>query len=134
MNAMSPDLPLSLHADSLSSAYCTLLDQLVSRGRVVSPRGKATHELLDTTVVLKNPRGRLLRIPERRWSYPLALGEFCWHFSGEDSAKALMYYAPRWGEFLDDPNQVRGGCYGKRIFGAHPSGSQWERCLRMLRA
>jgi thymidylate synthase len=35
---------------------------------------------------------------------------------------------------LDDPDKVRGGCYGKRIFGNKSKGSQWDRCLAMLRA
>jgi thymidylate synthase len=98
-----------------------------------APRGVPTRELLGQSFTLVNPRARMINAPARRWSLPLALGEFCWHVSASNDVEVLAYYAPRWREFTEDGRTVRGSCYGKRIFGHEVCGSSvWDSLLVLL--
>jgi thymidylate synthase len=100
-----------------------------------APRGLATRELVAHSFTLAKPRARIVVSPARRWSLPLAIGEFCWHASASTDVDALAYYAPRWRGFTDDGHTVRGSCYGRRIFGRDQSGAnRWEAILSLLRA
>lgn len=121
--------------DSVDKIYLSVLSTLLSKGSWVLPRGVKTLEIAPFIVALSNPRRRCVINLERRWSLPLALGEFCWHASASRELAALEYYAPRWREFSDDGYLVRGSCYGYRIFGVNGQGlSQWESVKAILRS
>jgi thymidylate synthase len=108
---------------------------LLNDGILVSPRSMATRELIGQTFSLTRPRARIVQARARRWSLPLAIGEFCWHASASDDVEALAYYAPRWRAFSADGRTVRGSCYGRRIFGSDRNGrSRWDALLALLRA
>jgi thymidylate synthase len=109
------------------------LETLLERGEVARPRGLETLELFPVSLVLNNPRRRRVLNPVRKWSFPLALGEFCWHVSGSNAVDFIEYYAPQWREFTDDGQTIRGSCYGHRIFTPGIGGiNQWERLIRIL--
>jgi thymidylate synthase len=121
--------------DSVDEIYLHVLSTLLSQGSWVLPRGAKTLEVVPFAIGLSNPRRRCVTNSERRWSLPLALGEFCWHASASRELAPLEYYAPRWREFSEDGSLIRGSCYGYRIFGADEEGlSQWERVKAILRS
>jgi thymidylate synthase len=121
--------------ESVDELYCSVLSALLSKGRWVLPRGAKTLEITPFVAVLSNPRRRCVTNSERRWSLPLALGEFCWHASASRELAPLEYYAPRWREFSDDGSSIRGSCYGYRIFDSNEEGlNQWERIKEILRS
>ncbi len=107
--------------------------QLLSNGVRTSPRGLPTLELAPIQLVLLNPRRRMLTSPARKWSLPLAVGEFCWHLAGSNELAFIQYYSDRWHEFADDERTIRGSCYGYRIFGRTERASQWEEAHNLLR-
>jgi len=118
---------------SIDDAHRWLLSELVSSGAVASPRGRETKELLGVTFSVREPRRRCLLATGRRWSLPLAIGEFCWHVSASSDLSSIAYYAPAWREFSEDNFSISGSCYGKRVFGRVNNGpSQWDRLLRLL--
>src|SRR5438067_2406987 len=98
--------------DSLDEIQHWTLETLLERGEVARPRGLETLELFPVSLVLNNPRRRRVLNPVRKWSLPLALGEFCWHVSGSNAVDFIEYYAPQWREFTDDGQTIRGSCYG----------------------
>jgi thymidylate synthase len=111
-----------------------VFERLLDAGVAVAPRGLQTRELIGQSFVLTDPRSRVVVSPSRRWSFPLAIGEFCWHASASNEIDALSYYAPRWRAFSVDGRTVRGSCYGRHIFsreGGNPS--RWEAVLALLR-
>ena len=118
---------------SLGEMQQWVLDRLLSRGATSAPRGLTTLELPPTQFLLLNPRRRILTSKVRRWSLPLALGEFCWHVSGSNEVAALGYYSNRWHDFADHEGTIRGSCYGHRIFQANGGASQWEAARTLLR-
>jgi thymidylate synthase len=119
--------------ESLDDAFFHLVGKVASEGVHTAPRGLATRELLCTSFELMNPRRRCVTQPERRWSFPAALGELWWHLAGSDDLNFLSFYLPRWKDFSDDSQRVRGSCYGRRIF-AGGERSQWKQLVALLKA
>ena len=96
--------------DSLASPTFFSLDEmqrwvfrrLLIDGVPASPRGLPTLEVISTHLVLLNPRRRILTNAARKWSLPLAIGEFCWHLSASNESAFIQYsectgpsYVPR---------------------------------------
>lgn len=107
-----------IRASSSNAIQVALCQGVMSAGMEVDPRGMKTRELLGVSFELTNPRCRLTTIPERNWSSALAVAEFLWHLRGDTSVAPLAFYTPRWRSFADPDGEVRGSCYGARIFGA----------------
>lgn len=119
---------------SMDEVQRWILEILLSRGTAVRPRGMKTLELTGVSFCLAHPRRRCITNRYRKWSLPLAIGEFCWHASGSNKLSGIEYYARHWREFTDDPCIIRGSCYGHRIFNRKPGGqSQWDRVVGILR-
>jgi thymidylate synthase len=124
-----------LQFESLNEAQRWLFRQTLTVGRTVSPRGSETLELPPSQLALRHPRRRLLTMPGRKWSLPLAIGELCWHLSASDEVDVLGFYSTRWRHFADDHRRIRGSCYGNSIFRLDQNGaSQWSTVLNLLRA
>jgi thymidylate synthase len=120
--------------DSMDAVQRWAFDNLLQSDLHAAPRGLPTQELLGQTFTLLNPRARMINAPARRWSLPLAIGEFCWHASASTDVDALAYYAPRWRAFTEDGQTIRGSCYGQRIFGRNANGlSCWDALISLLR-
>lgn len=119
---------------SLDCAVVALAAEVMERGQKVSPRNEETVEVGPIGFSILNPRKRYISIKARKWSMPLAIGEFCWHLSGSDKVSAISYYAPRWESFSDDGAVISGSCYGRKIFGSEDgSKSDWERIIQLLK-
>jgi len=119
---------------SLDEIQKWVLASILSDGEESQPRGLRTLELYPSAFSLLNPRSRCIVNPRRRWSLPLALGEFCWHVSGSKELRFIEYYAPQWRQFAED-EVIQGSCYGHRIFkrGLNQL-SQWEQLIQLLKA
>ena len=121
--------------ESVDEVQSWVLNMLLDEGAEVSPRGSPTREVLGVTFRLRNPRRRCVTNHARRFSLPLALGEFAWHMNRADDVASLVYYAKRWSDFADDGLRVTGSCYGRKIFSASADlASQWDRLIDLLRA
>ena len=107
-------------------------ESCIGSGLATSPRGMSTLEVIGYNFSLMNPRARIVGFPNRRWSLPLAIGEFCWHMRGDNSVDALSYYADAWSNFSDDGITVRGSCYGNKAFSHDHGDCSWNRCKRLL--
>jgi thymidylate synthase len=106
---------------------------IIDQGEIVKPRGMETCEMLGLSFSIKNPRRRLTTLPGRAWSSALAVGELAWHLRGDTNVEPLAFYAPKWREFADNSGQVRGSCYGAKIFESDSRGeSQWSRVKSLL--
>jgi thymidylate synthase len=116
---------------SVDEAQVKVLDYLLTHGQTVSPRGMATLECEAVSFTVLDPRQRCVLNPARAWSLPLAIGETCWHLAGSKAAKDLAYYAPIWDSFADTEGQIRGSCYGSKIFLGNPS--PWDSIISLLR-
>jgi thymidylate synthase len=118
---------------SIDDVQQAILSHLLREGIETSPRGVATIESEALSFTLLNPRRRCVLNSARRWSLPLALGELCWHLSSATNASALTYYAMAWKTFADSDGQIRGSCYGSKIFNTNGE-SPWTRVRNLLGA
>jgi thymidylate synthase len=122
--------------ETMNEGLKCVLDDVLSTGASVAPRGKETRELLNYQFTLTNPRARLITLPQRRWKESLAVGELCWHWAGSNSLDFISYYAKVWSRFSSDGRNILGSCYGRRIFvPSRQSGkSQWESVKSLLQS
>lgn len=119
---------------SSNEALASLAGMVLKDGKLTAPRDKPTKELLGVQFVLTDPRARIVTLPSRRFSLPLALGELCWHLRGDNDVGALAYYAEAWRAFTDNGHHVSGSCYGRKLLGDETSGpSGWDRLVSLLR-
>ncbi len=120
--------------ECLDEALLNLLRLIDSQGDDTAPRGMKTKELLNIGFKLNNPKARLVLNQARRWSLPLAVGEFLWHFSGRNDTSSISHYAPRWADFADG-EAISSSCYGHKIFRPVNGGlSQWDIVVNLLRS
>ena len=119
---------------SLDEVHHNVLSSILGFGDKVSTRGMSTLELFPFSFILENPRMRCISNPARRWNFPLAIGEFCWHLSGSRKLDFIQHYAKRWSDFSDDGSTIRGSCYGNKIFSNHKEQhNQWQKLIKLLK-
>ena len=109
---------------------------------ICEPRGSKIKELIAPTLVLRNPRARLLNIKARKADYGFAVGEFLWYWNGRKDLESLAYYNKRATTFSDDGKTVNSAYgYRTRVWNmpstnqlSHPSPdvTQWEACKKAL--
>jgi thymidylate synthase len=121
-----------LHFADLNSVQRWALSLILSEGRQSAPRSKETLEVFPAVFALDNPRARQIKNAKRRWSLPLAIGEFAWHVSGSNKVDFISYYTPHWQRFSDDGLTIKGSSYGYRIFSGNPN--RWSQMLDLLKA
>ena len=129
---MTPLQSPSNQYGSLDEIEIAILGYLLDNGEYTCPRGIPTREVRGVSFTLGDPRRRCILNPRRRWSLPLAIGELCWHLSGSRKAAVLAYYAPTWTGYADAQGEIRGSCYGSKIFNSPPSPTVWELTRQLL--
>ena len=105
--------------------------EIMEHGLDVIPRGMRTKELLAKTIVLKDPRNRIITFASRKTDIFYAIGEFFWYLSGSNSLEQIRYYAPSIEKFSDDDITLN-SAYGYNIF--FKWFDQWQACIRILSA
>lgn len=114
------------HFLSLDEAFKWVAGSIVECGAVIAPRGLPTRELRAVHFSIEDPRRRYVSLAARRWSFPYALGEFCWHARGSNRLDEISFYASRWQRMSEDSETIRASCYGAKIFVERPPHvSQW---------
>lgn len=119
--------------ESIDEIQRWILEAVLTEGEESRPRHMRTLELPPTGFKLLNPRSRCVMNRRRRWSLPLALGEFCWHISGSKELQFIEYYAPQWRRFAEN-EEIIGSCYGHRIFKQEFNRpDQWHSLIDLLK-
>lgn len=121
------------------AAYAETLSRVLDHGEVVTGgtslsigAGKNSHELLNYSVVLGNPREKLIFNEARRIYLPSAVARFVWMMAGSDRLADIAFYEPKVQSFSDDGIAVPGSSYGQRIMRARPGLNQLEAVIGRL--
>lgn len=104
-----------------------------------NPRNQKIKELLVCTLVLENPRCRLLTNGERNTNYGFGVGEFLWYWQGRQDLQMMSFYNKRMKSFSDDGISLN-SAYGFRLKKRkcanyvcdNNAQSQWETCKNTL--
>lgn len=92
-----------------SRIWLKALNDILTNGDLVSPRGKRTKEIPQRTIEV-DMRRPVLRVPDRSLSYKFMVAEAFWILSGDDRVETIAPYNSRIADFSDD---------GERFFGAY---------------
>jgi thymidylate synthase len=128
-----------MEAGDADAAYAETLSRVLDNGEVVTGgnslsigAGKSSHELLNYSVVLSNPREKLIFNEARRIYLPAAVARFVWMMAGSDRLADIAFYEPKVKSFSDDGIAVPGSSYGQRIMRARPGLNQLEAVIGRL--
>lgn len=100
--------------ESIAESYPELIRYVYENGDEVSPRGMLTKEISPATVVIKNPRKRVIDDKIRKLNYGFMAGELLWILQGKNDL-SITHYNKQWAKFSDD-GEILNGAYGQRIF------------------
>ena len=97
-----------------TDAFLMALALVRDRGKIVSPRGMETKELLSQRIVIVKPRQRCIVLPSRNDDIVAKVAETLWMIAGRDDIEWLSWYLPRAPQWSDDGKTWR-GAYGPRL-------------------
>jgi thymidylate synthase len=122
-----------IEADDLETLYRRVVYEIGWHFKYASsPRGMATRENLGVTLVLRNPRARVIASRARAVDYSFAAAEFLWYWQGREDLEFLTPYNKRIAEFSNDGKTLN-SAYGKRIFDRNGRGTpQWTKVVDEL--
>lgn len=121
-----------IEADNFNEMYRHVLNELVTKGDIISPRGMKSYEITNMNLVLTKPRRRLLDSQVRKHSYTYASAEFLWYMVGTNRLDYIAHYLPRMADYSDD-GETLNSAYGYRIFGMHKDfPNQWLNVISLF--
>ncbi|AEO93578.1 thymidylate synthase [Bacillus phage G] len=103
--------------ESVAESYADIIKYIWENGNEVSPRGMLTKEVTPATIVINNPRKRVIDHPIRKLNYGFMIGELFWILQGKNDASSIAHYNKQWLNYSDN-GETLNGAYGQRIFNA----------------
>ena len=121
---------LTVTAGSASELFARACRAVLASGRSTAPRGLPTVEVLGATLILTDPRRRLVDVPPSRLINPaFAAAETAWILSGSD-APWIYDYNERLADYADSGRLM--GAYGPRLRRWHGTTDQLAQALDVL--
>jgi thymidylate synthase len=107
----------NFEAADVNEYYVDVCKALIEEGTETSPRGKRTKELHPTTVIIFDPRQRIVTSHGRMVNLPFALAEVIQIITGQNDAQALKYYNSKIIDIQGDtPDATEfNAAYGERL-------------------
>ena len=125
-------MTLALAAGSASELFVAACQAVLATGKPTAPRSLPTVEVLGATLVLTDPRRRLVDVPPVRLINPaFAAAETAWILSGSD-APWIYDYNERLAGFADNGRLM--GAYGPRLRRWHGTTDQLAQVRQALTA
>jgi hypothetical protein len=127
-----PNIGFVAGAPHLDGALARTLRGVLHQGHVV---GGATpsREILNYTVIVEDPRDRILLNPVQNIRLVTAIARLAWTVGGNDRLADIAFYEPRARAYSDDGLIVPGSDYGRRLFKPRPGLNQIEGVIARLR-
>src|SRR3990172_7674659 len=107
---------------TVQEAFLYELNNVVTYGETIEVRGSKVKEILNRTIVIREPWKRCLIVHGRNDNIFAKIAETLWMIAGRDDLDWLARYVPRVYDYSDDGCRWR-GAYGPRIrkwTGGHP--------------
>ena len=95
-------------------AYHSLIDKMIEYGEPSYPRGLRTVELINATLILRNPLDRIVPDRGRRTNVAFGIAEWYSIMFGIDKVDFFSRFIENYGDYSTDGN-VLDGAYGTRI-------------------
>lgn len=94
--------------------YEQLFNLVYDKGKPVSPRGMRTKELLNTSMLVRNPVDRLVTNPGRHLNVAFAIFEWVAVMAGVDDVAYFKNFVSSYGDYSSDGITLD-GAYGRRL-------------------
>lgn len=107
------DMIKSAIARTATSQWLDAVDNIISFGRVVSPRGEKTLESLHEMIAV-DMNYPVVDVPDRKLSYKFMAAEAYWILSGSDKVDGIAPWNKNISQFSDD-GKVFQGAYGPPV-------------------
>ena len=120
-------------ASTLNASFQECLSELLDYGVETKPRGEKVKEIINYSIVIDNPRNRVITFAERKTSMRYLFGEFIWYLSGSPNVQDINMYSKFWDAIAKEDGTVNSN-YGTRIFGhskLYPF-NQWNKAKELL--
>lgn len=107
-----------MQIQDFSITWLNALNDVLTNGQLVAPRGSLTREILHRAIEVDMKRP-VLRIPGRKLSYTFMAAEAFWILSWDDRVETIAPYNNRIAEFSDN-GKTFFGAYGPKIVSQLP--------------
>jgi thymidylate synthase/nicotinamide riboside kinase len=130
---------VELVVDADAAYRRVLTDLLATDHEITGSDGKSvgsnrrSKEILNYSVVIENPRERLISNLRHKINLPSAVARFVWMMAGNDRLKDIEFYEKKVGGFTDDGIVVPGSSYGHRMIYPAPGCNQIEGVIERLK-
>lgn len=104
-----------IEAVTFGDAWIRLLRLIDYEGKLVSPRGLDTHELMNVSFVVHEGLYNILVNKTRDLNYRFMIAEWIWILGGLNDIKSLAKYNKIMQTFSDD-GEILNGAYGPRLY------------------
>jgi len=98
----------------INRLFVDSLTHLMETGTNVDVRGFKTRELHPALLELKDPRKRVLTVPNRKNNVFATVAEYVWIMAGRNDLEFLSFYLSSAGNYSDDGKTWR-AAYGPRL-------------------
>ena len=118
---------------TLNASFKECLKELLEYGVETKPRGEKVKEIINYSIVVENPRNRVITFADRKTSMKYLLGEFIWYLSGSPNVQDINMYSKFWEAIAKEDGTVNSN-YRTRIFGhskLYPF-NQWNKAKELL--
>ncbi|HEY1645457.1 MAG TPA: thymidylate synthase [Candidatus Saccharimonadales bacterium] len=119
-------MALLIERQTFANSWWALLNELTFIGKIVSPRGQETKEILNVCFHVRDGLNNILLSEFRGLNYRFMIAEWLWIYGAFEDVETLAKYNSIMKNFSDD-GQILSGAYGPRLF------TQWDYILSSLR-
>lgn len=111
--------------------YEKIIRYIMDNGKLITPRGMKTKEVMHANILVRDPLDRLIFSPTRRMNIGFAIADWLQIMTGNNHLEFLTHFAQNMEKFADpeDASKV-GGAYGPRLI--QPDGSQIDGVINRL--
>lgn len=76
--------------------------------------GRKQKELINVSLLLTDPRKRIITFPQRSLNLRYLVGKLAFYFNGSNKLKFISHYSNFWNKVSDDKKTIN-SCFGKRL-------------------
>lgn len=88
--------------NNANEAYQTILSELQFSGKESQSRNLKYKQFFDVSILLKNPRNRIITDEFRNLKLRICIAEFLWYMTRNNKVSVIEPYIKKWKEFSDD--------------------------------
>jgi thymidylate synthase len=103
-----------IRGKSIAEVWSLLINDILVSGRIVSPRGKQTREIMNASLEIEDGLNNIIINKARDINYRFMIAEWLWIQIGLNDVESIAQYNSNMRQFSDD-GEILNGAYGPRL-------------------